>query len=136
MAATTGSRPARVTALHPRWLLRSLTVHYRELLDASSKAGASDDTWGSTPMQYLEKIFQIPFTLPPVDRTGYTTLVDALTAPTSIAGRQTPNWRHRPSIICRQAAPRCSPTRSRTDTQPAVARCTDSGTLRPARPHR
>jgi hypothetical protein len=79
-----------VVAVDPRWLLRSLTVHYRELLDASSKAGASDDTWGSTPMQYLEKIFQIPFTLPPVDRTGYTTLVDALTTPTSIAGRQAP----------------------------------------------
>jgi hypothetical protein len=34
-------------------------------------------------MQYLEKIFQIPFTLPPVDPTGYTTMVDALTATAS-----------------------------------------------------
>ena len=72
-----------VVAVDPRWLLRSLTVHYRELFDASNLAASQDGNWGSTPMQYQEKIFQIPFTLPQVDQTGYTTLVDALTAPTA-----------------------------------------------------
>jgi hypothetical protein len=40
-------------------------------------------------MQYLEKIFQIPFTLPPVNQTGYTTMVKALTAsaPGAAVGR-------------------------------------------------
>ena len=57
-----------VVAVDPRWLLRSLTVHYRELFEAASPAATSQEgSWGSTPMQYLEKIFQIPFTLPPVD---------------------------------------------------------------------
>jgi hypothetical protein len=31
-------------------------------------------------MQYLEKIFQIPFSLPPVDQTGYSTMINVLTA--------------------------------------------------------
>jgi hypothetical protein len=79
-----------VVAVDPRWLLRALTVHYRELLDASSIGSAADDTWGSTPMQYLEKIFQIPFTLPPVNPTGYTALVDTLAAPTTIASGSVP----------------------------------------------
>jgi KAP family P-loop domain len=71
-----------VVTVDPRWLLRSLTVHYRELFEAASPAFTNHEgSWGSTPMQYLEKIFQIPFTLPPVDHGGFTTLVDALTAP-------------------------------------------------------
>jgi len=69
-----------VVAVDPRWLLRSLTVHYQAIFAADGSAVASAD-WGSTPMQYLEKIFQIPFTLPPVDHAGYTAMVDALTAP-------------------------------------------------------
>jgi len=68
-----------VVAVDPRWLLRCLAFHYREILDAPDSDGG--DIWGSTPMQYLEKIFQIPFTLPPVDPAGYTSLVDTLTAP-------------------------------------------------------
>ena len=80
-----------VVAVDPRWLLRSLTVHYQELFDAANPAGTSQDgSWGSTPMQYLEKIFQIPFTLPPVDQTGYTTMIDALTAPAPGTDRSAP----------------------------------------------
>ena len=81
-----------VVAVDPHWLLRSLTVHYRELFEAASPAGASQEgIWGSTPMQYLEKIFQIPFTLPPVDQVGYTTMVDALTASAPPADRSAPD---------------------------------------------
>jgi hypothetical protein len=70
-----------IVAVDPRWLLRSLTVHYRELFEfADTGDTGRDDSWASTPMQYLEKIFQIPFTLPPVDQAGYTAMVDALTA--------------------------------------------------------
>jgi hypothetical protein len=78
-----------VVAVDPRWLLRSLTVHYEEIFDAPNHVGTSKDrSWGSTPMQYLEKIFQIPFTLRPVDGTGYIAMVDALIASstTSAAG--------------------------------------------------
>ena len=70
-----------IVAVDPRWLLRSLAVHYRQLFESADPGDTSrDDSWGSTPMQYLEKIFQIPFTLPPVDQAGYTAMVDALTA--------------------------------------------------------
>ena len=80
-----------VVAVDPRWLLRSLTVHYHELFDAANPAGTSQDgSWGSTPVQYLEKIFQIPFTLPPVDQTGYTTMIEALTAPAPGTDRSAP----------------------------------------------
>ena len=74
-----------VVAVDPRWLLRSLTVHYHELFDPSRHATGGEN-WGSTPMQYLEKIFQIPFTLPPVSHAGYTAMVEALTAPAPHAG--------------------------------------------------
>jgi len=70
-----------IVAVDPRWLLRSLTVHYQELFETAGAAAASpDDSWGSTPMQCLEKIFQIPFTLPLVDQAGYTAMVETLTA--------------------------------------------------------
>jgi hypothetical protein len=79
-----------VVAVDPRWLLSSLTVHYRDVLDVPGQVSeARGDNWGSTPMQYLEKIFQIPFTLPPVEHTGYAQLVDALTVSKPSADRTT-----------------------------------------------
>ena len=80
-----------VVAVDPRWLLRSLNVHYRELFETASHASNSQEgSWASTPMQYLEKIFQIPFTLPPVDHTGYTTMIGALTAAAPRPDRSAP----------------------------------------------
>ena len=87
-----------VVAVDPRWLLKSLSVHYRDMLDPLNKEGPhhiagdlthptaagsepedKDDLWSSTPMNYLEKIFQVPFTLQPVSRAGYKQLVVSLT---------------------------------------------------------
>jgi hypothetical protein len=65
-----------VVAVDPRWLLRSITSHYRELFDADHLA--PDDTWTDGPTQYLEKIFQIVLTLPPLDHTGYQRLIESL----------------------------------------------------------
>ena len=90
-----------VVAVDPRWLLRSLSTHYREILadpahptsqravpqvaaDAASApvtADGVDELWLSTPMHYLEKIFQIPFTIAPLDRARYERYVDSLIAP-------------------------------------------------------
>jgi hypothetical protein len=52
-------------------------VHYRKLFRAGETG--PDSNWGATRMQYLEKIFQIPFSLPPVTQAGYRAMVDTLT---------------------------------------------------------
>jgi hypothetical protein len=62
-----------VVAVDPRWLLRSLTSHYRELFE-----DADDELRSSTPAQYLEKIFQIVLTLPPMEEAGYQRMINDL----------------------------------------------------------
>lgn len=53
-----------VVAADPRWLLQCLLTHYQDLLHEGHDI---DDTeWAVTPQNYLEKIFQIPYTLPPM----------------------------------------------------------------------
>jgi hypothetical protein len=70
-----------VVGVDPRWLLRSLQRHYRALLTTpSAQRAASEDVshWASTPQNYLEKIFQIPFALAPMTGAGFAQLVDDL----------------------------------------------------------
>lgn len=50
-----------VVAVDARWLIRSLEHHHHELFER----GDSGDDLGATPVDYLDKIFQIPFTLLP-----------------------------------------------------------------------
>jgi WD40 repeat protein len=64
-----------VVAVDPRWLLRSLTSHYQELFATAGAMSDEDELWASTPAQYLEKIFQIVLTLPPMGQTGYRRLI-------------------------------------------------------------
>lgn len=49
-----------VVAVDARWLNASLRIHFKALLDAQAMTG---------PEQFLEKIFQIPFWLPPLPAT-------------------------------------------------------------------
>jgi hypothetical protein len=49
-----------VVAVDARWLIRSLEYHHRELFK-----GGGDVESVATPIDYLDKIFQIPFTLRP-----------------------------------------------------------------------
>jgi hypothetical protein len=68
-----------VVAIDPRWLLSAVAAHYRDVLQVPGNLLAGDDgTWASTPAQYLEKIFQVVLTLPPVDRHGHTSMINSL----------------------------------------------------------
>ncbi|TDU82427.1 KAP-like P-loop domain-containing protein [Kribbella voronezhensis] len=62
-----------VVAVDPRWLLRSLASHYREIFEE-----ADDELRATTPAQYLEKIFQIVLTLPPMEQDGYQRMITDL----------------------------------------------------------
>lgn len=54
-----------VVGVDPRWLLRSLRHQYRSILTATAAPSRRDQpTWETTPEDYLEKIFNIPFALP------------------------------------------------------------------------
>jgi hypothetical protein len=74
-----------VVGVDSRWLLRSLERHYSELLTSPQRepneeeeAGGGDQHWMATPQNYLEKIFQIPYTLPRMTPEGFGQLVEWL----------------------------------------------------------
>ncbi|WP_031525603.1 P-loop NTPase fold protein [Streptomyces sp. NRRL F-5123] len=66
-----------VVAIDPRWLLRAIAAHYRDVLDAAPGEGVAG-LGASTPAQYLEKIFQVVLTLPALDVGGYGRMIDTL----------------------------------------------------------
>jgi len=72
-----------VVGVDSRWLLHSLKQHSRAFQsEASEHDGIPDEDynqWQSTPLNYLEKIFQIPYTLRPMQASGFERLVDVLT---------------------------------------------------------
>jgi hypothetical protein len=72
-----------VLAVDPRWLLQSLELHYSQLL-----AEHEEERWKSSPLNYLEKIIQLPFTLRPMSPPGVAALVGGLLP---VAERETPS---------------------------------------------
>jgi KAP family P-loop domain/Papain family cysteine protease len=79
-----------VVAVDPRWLRQCLEIHYPSLLSMAKRL--EEDEEGlyqpSTPQDYLEKIFQIPFYLRPINEAGYQRLLDGLTG-ADAAGKAT-----------------------------------------------
>ena len=73
---------AVVVAVDPRWLRQSLLDHYPRLLGGAEdeKANSRQRSVGrpATPQDYLEKIFQVPFNLHAMEKTGFESLVKHL----------------------------------------------------------
>jgi hypothetical protein len=68
-----------VVGVDARWLLNSLTLHYKELGVAAAEAWSrGKDDQIVSPQHYLEKIFQIPYVLRPMNRQGYGRLISQL----------------------------------------------------------
>ena len=76
-----------VVGVDPRWLLHSLREHSTAFqAGATGESGETMESdeerlhWQSTPLNYLEKIFQIPFTLRPMGANGFGNMIDSLSA--------------------------------------------------------
>ncbi|MGA2814507.1 MAG: P-loop NTPase fold protein, partial [Candidatus Acidiferrum sp.] len=62
-----------------RWLLHSLDQRYSAFrADANGDAKGLRPEWVTSPQSYLEKIFQIPFNLKPMEPAGYERLISSL----------------------------------------------------------
>ncbi|MET8999446.1 P-loop NTPase fold protein [Amycolatopsis sp. NPDC004169] len=81
-----------VVAVDPRWLLRAIGSHYRGLFDEPGADPDDEALRQSSPAQYLEKIFQVVLTLPPMETVGYQrllrTLVGTRASQPSAVGRE------------------------------------------------
>ncbi|HEY6004075.1 MAG TPA: P-loop NTPase fold protein, partial [Anaeromyxobacter sp.] len=66
-----------VVGVDARWVVHSLAQHHAELTAEPEPDGRVAT---STPVQYLEKIFQIPYRLSALGRSGYEQLISAMTA--------------------------------------------------------
>ncbi|GAB1718904.1 MAG: hypothetical protein NTAFB09_06350 [Nitrosospira sp.] len=72
-----------VVGVDARWIKRSLQARYHQLLHVSGKSPDGEDGAGlllgsATPNDYLEKIFQIPFWLRPMDAAASDRMVRGL----------------------------------------------------------
>ncbi len=69
-----------VVGVDARWLLRALEVYYPEFLATPRKPDENERIrrHAATPQNYLEKIFQIPFCLPGMEKTGFGNLITHL----------------------------------------------------------
>jgi hypothetical protein len=70
-----------VVSVDPRWLLRSLESRYRHF----KRGEQGGDDWAATPQDYLEKIFQIPFSVRPMGDRGFSRLIGRLFGQTRVA---------------------------------------------------
>jgi hypothetical protein len=69
-----------IVGVDPRWLRQSLLERYPRNLSLTGNENDEEAT-SSTPQNYLEKIFQIPFALRRVEKEGYQSLVSDLLQP-------------------------------------------------------
>jgi hypothetical protein len=72
-----------VVGVDPRWLLHSLGSAYTAFQSDGRRFRRDAKVWRTTPQNYLEKIFQIPFSLRPMSPTGFGRLMSGLLTPGS-----------------------------------------------------
>jgi uncharacterized small protein (DUF1192 family) len=78
-----------VVGVDPRWLMHALKHSFAALRTPDEKMAIGGALSFATPQNYMEKIFQIPFSLRPMSQSGYSHLVDALLTPTIGDAEQT-----------------------------------------------
>jgi septal ring factor EnvC (AmiA/AmiB activator) len=71
-----------VVGVDPRWLLHSLEKSFSAF---HVQAGENGREWITTPQNYLEKIFQVPFSLRPMEEAGFGRLMNRLLPETAAA---------------------------------------------------
>jgi hypothetical protein len=81
-----------VAGVDSRWLITSLRIHYQHLLNGENNGRAElradANEWDAFPADYLDKIFQIPFSLQPMNDPGYRALMRALVPAQEEAAQQ------------------------------------------------
>ena len=70
---------AVVVGVDQRCLKQSIVKQFRGLM--SQGGGPKNGERSATPLDYLEKIFHVPFHLPPMEEKGFATLIHKLTEP-------------------------------------------------------
>ncbi len=67
-----------VVGVDPRWLLHSLREKFSAFQNGADKPSSEQLEWVTTPQDYLEKIFQIPFSLRRMEPAGFSALMRRL----------------------------------------------------------
>jgi hypothetical protein len=67
-----------VVGVDPRWLLHSLEEKFPALESGASDSTSNPREWITSPQNYLEKIFQIPFSLRNMEPAGFSRLIRRL----------------------------------------------------------
>ena len=102
-----------IVGVDPRWLRQSLLERYPRNLSLTGNE-SDEETTSSTPQNYLEKIFQIPFVLRRVEKEGYQSLVSDLLQP--------PQGLMTPRTQSRDASAQQAPTRESGSDAATTAR--------------
>ena len=79
-----------VVGVDSRWILHALREQYAAFGGDGATVGLGR-RWLTTPQNYVEKIFQIPFALRPMEEDGYMRFIEGLTAGQRKAVPQTPD---------------------------------------------
>lgn len=107
-----------VVGVDPRWLVRSLERQSTALASGiEMHNGDIDLAWQSTPLNYLEKIFQIPFTLRPMDSRGFSRLVDTLSGAPAEPPKAGDVARTEP-VVAQAAVSESTPTSDAVEIEP------------------